>query len=67
MKISGKDQWDEAGGTLEMIYMTVLSIRPIPKNQKDLDLAIESLSNAKDALSRLGVYSEDFDPLIYHY
>lgn len=67
MRFSTTGEWDEAGGVLEIMILTLMSARPTDQNKKDLKTALESLQQAKDALERLGVYSEEFDSNIYHY
>jgi len=67
MRFSTTEEWDEAGGVLEMMILTLMSTRPTDQNKKDLKTALESLQQAKDALERLGVFSEEFDSNIYHY
>ena len=67
MRFSSAEEWDEAGGALEMMMLTLMSTCPTDQNKKDLKTALESLQQAKDALERLGVFSEEFDSNIYHY
>ena len=67
MRFSTTEEWDEAGGVLEMMILTLMSTRPTDQNKKDLKTALESLQQVKDALERLGVFSEEFDSNIYHY
>ena len=67
MRFSTTEEWDEAGGVLEMMILTLMSTRPTDQNKKDLNTALESLQQAKDALKRLGVFSDGFDSSIYHY
>jgi hypothetical protein len=67
MRFSTTEEWDEAGGVLEMMILTLMSTRPTDQNKKDLNTALESLQQAKDALGRLGVFSDGFDSSIYHY
>ncbi len=67
MRFSTTEEWDEAGGVLEMMILTLMSTRPTDQNKKDLKTALESLQQAKDALERLGFFSEEFDSSIYHY
>ena len=67
MRFSTTEEWDEACGVLEMMILTLMSTRPTDQNKKDLKTALESLQQAKDALGRLGVFSEEFDSSIYHY
>jgi len=67
MRFSTTEEWDEAGGVLEMMILTLMSTRPTDQNKKDLKTALESLQQVKDALERLGVFSEAFDSSIYHY
>ena len=67
MRFSTTEEWDEAGGVLEMMILMLMSTRPTDQNKKDLKTALESLQQAKDALGRLGVFSEEFDSSIYHY
>ena len=67
MRFSTTEEWDEAGGVLEMMILTLMSTRPTYQNKKDLNTALESLQQAKDALGRLGVFSDGFDSSIYHY
>lgn len=50
-----------------MMILTLMSTRPTDQNKKDLKTALESLQQAKDALERLRVFSEEFDSSIYHY
>jgi len=67
MRFSTTEEWDEAGGVLEMMILTLMSTRPTDQNKKDLKTALESLQQVKDALEQLGVFSEEFDSNIYHY
>jgi hypothetical protein len=67
MRFSTTEEWDEAGGVLEMMILTLMSTRPTDQNKKDLNTALESLQQAKDAMGRLGVFSDGFDSSIYHY
>lgn len=67
MRFSTTEEWDEAGGVLEMMILTLMSIHPTDQSKKDLKTALESLQQAKDALEQLGVFSEEFDSSIYHY
>lgn len=67
MHFSTTEEWDEAGGVLEMMILTLMSTRPTDQNKTDLKTALESLQEAKDALGRLRVFSEEFDSSIYHY
>ena len=67
MRFSTTEEWDEAGGVMEMMILTLMSTRPTDQNKKDLNTALESLQQAKDALGRLGVFSDGFDSSIYHY
>lgn len=67
MRLSSTEEWDEAGGILEMMISTLMSTRPTDQNKKDLKKALESLQQAKDALEQLGVFSEEFDSNIYRY
>ncbi len=67
MRLSTSDEWDEAGGVLERMIMTLMSTQPTTKNKKDLTIALDSLQTAKSALLQLGVYSDEFDPTIIHY
>ena len=67
MRFSTTEEWDDAGGVLEMMILTLMSTRPTDQNKKDLNTALESLQQAKDTLGRLGVFSDGFDSSIYHY
>ena len=67
MRLSSNEEWDEAGGVLERMILTLMSTQPTPKNKKDLEIALDSLQKAKSALLRLDVYSDEFDSTIYHY
>lgn len=67
MRFSTTEEWDEAGGVLEMMILTLMSTRPTDQHKKDLKTALESLQQAKDALERLGLFSEEFDSSIYRY
>ena len=67
MRLSTEDEWDEAGGVLERMIMTLMSTQPTSGNKKDLKIALDSLQNAKNALLELGVFSDEFDPSIFHY
>jgi len=67
MRFSTAEDWDNAGGALEMMILTLMSTRPTSENEADLEIALDALENAKSALKRLGVFSKDFDPLLYHY
>ncbi|MEY3326563.1 MAG: hypothetical protein RL044_516 [Actinomycetota bacterium] len=67
MSLSSDEEWDEAGGVLERMISTLMSTKPTSKNKKDLKVALDCLQEAKSALTRLGVYSDEFDSTIYHY
>lgn len=67
MRFSTTEEWDKAGGVLETMILTLMSTRPTDQNKKDLNTALESLQQAKCALERLGVFSDEFDSGIYHY
>ena len=67
MRLSTEDEWDEAGGVLERMIMTLMSTQPTSGNKKDFKIALDSLQNAKNALLELGVFSDEFDPSIFHY
>lgn len=67
MRLSCDEEWDEAGGVLERMILTLMSTQPTSANKKDLKVALDSLQEAKGALLRLGVYSDEFDSTIYHY
>ena len=67
MRLSSNEEWDEAGGVLERMILTLMSTQPTPKNKKDLEIALDSLQKAKSALLHLDVYSDEFDSTIYHY
>jgi hypothetical protein len=67
MRFSTTGEWDAAGGMLEMMILTLMSTQPTANNKMDLEIALDSLQEARDALQRLGVFSRDFDPVIHHY
>ena len=67
MRFTTQQQWDEAGGILEMMILSAMSEMPTEKNEKDLRIAFTSLRKAQDALIRAGMYSKDFDATLFHY
>lgn len=67
MRLSNSNEWDEAGGVLERMILTLMSAQPTADNNKDFKVALDSLQVAKSAPLRLGVYSDEFDTTIYHY
>ena len=67
MRLTTAEEWDEAGGVLEQMIMTLMSTEPTAANKADLKTALASLQLARECLVRLNLYSEDFNATLYHY
>jgi hypothetical protein len=67
MRYTNTDQWDSAGGVLQTMIATLMSLHVSSEDQDDLEQARKSLQNAQECITRLGVYSKNFDQTIFFY
>jgi len=67
MRFSTTEEWDEAGGVLQTMIATLMSMHLETEQKDDLLRARQLLQEAQYCLQRLGVYSQDFDPSIFFY
>ena len=66
MRFSNKEEWDQAGYTLQVAVQSLMSMDPRGR-MSEIDNSITLLEESIVALKALDVFSKDFDPSLASY